>query len=245
MPFRGVNLSLLYKNGDDARPHWVVWDRNLMGLAASPYSSIRMALVAEEVCRGDRHEEGIGLDGKELNPFQWAHIKLNLPGTREYNPCTLWMTKVRADGRVACDVFLFVDNERVTGPDEELTWKASHVLASKQSYLGIENAGRKAQPCSKQPGAWVGAIVHVLLSLGVCVLTLAEKWNKMKMILKKWWDQLTPSNGGEPLRLPHKELLADRGFLFYVTRTYPAMVPYLKGFHLTIEMWRGGRDAEG
>jgi hypothetical protein len=23
------------------------------------------------------------------------------------------------------------------------------------------------------------------------------------------------------------------------------MVPYLKGFHLTIEMWRGGQDAEG
>ncbi len=23
------------------------------------------------------------------------------------------------------------------------------------------------------------------------------------------------------------------------------MVPYLKRFHLTIEMWRGGRDAEG
>jgi hypothetical protein len=23
------------------------------------------------------------------------------------------------------------------------------------------------------------------------------------------------------------------------------MVPYLKGFHLTIEMWRGGRDADG
>ncbi len=47
------------------------------------------------------------------------------------------------------------------------------------------------------------------------------------------------------MRLPHKELLVDRGFFVYVTRTYPAMVPYLKGFHLTIEMWRGGRDAEG
>ena len=23
------------------------------------------------------------------------------------------------------------------------------------------------------------------------------------------------------------------------------MIPYLKGFHLTIEMWRGGRNAEG
>ncbi len=65
------------------------------------------------------------------------------------------------------------------------------------------------------------------------------------MILKKWWDQLAPSNGGEPVRLPHKELLADRGFLVYVMRTYPAMVPDLKGFHLTIEAWRGGRDAGG
>ena len=45
--------------------------------------------------------------------------------------------------------------------------------------------------------------------------------------------------------LSHKELLADRGFLVYVMQTFPAMVPYLKGFHLTIEMWRGGRDAEG
>jgi len=45
--------------------------------------------------------------------------------------------------------------------------------------------------------------------------------------------------------LSHKELLSDWGFLVYVTRTYPAMVPYLKGFHLTIEMWCGGRDPEG
>ncbi len=46
-------------------------------------------------------------------------------------------------------------------------------------------------------------------------------------------------------QLPHKELLLDQGFLVYVTQTYPAMVPYLKGFHLTIEMWRGGQDVEG
>jgi hypothetical protein len=41
-----------------------------MGFAASPYSSVKMALIAEEVCRGNRHEEEVGLDGKELNPFQ-------------------------------------------------------------------------------------------------------------------------------------------------------------------------------
>jgi hypothetical protein len=59
-----------------------------MGFAVSPYSSIRMALVDEEVFRGDWHNAGIGLNGQELNPFQWTCIRLNLPGTREYNPCT-------------------------------------------------------------------------------------------------------------------------------------------------------------
>jgi hypothetical protein len=83
VPFTRVNLSLLYENGNDAGPRWAVWDRNLMVFTALPHSSIRMALVAKEVCRGDRHEEGIGLDGKELNPFQWARIKFDLPGTRE------------------------------------------------------------------------------------------------------------------------------------------------------------------
>jgi hypothetical protein len=62
-------------------------------------------------------------------------------------------------------------------------------------------------------------------------------------MLEKWKAVLKSSI----LRLSHKELLVDRGFLVYVTRTYPAMVPYLKGFHLTIEMWQGqgGRVAEG
>jgi hypothetical protein len=68
-----------------------------------------------------------------------------------------------------------------------------------------------------------------------------EKWTKMKGILRKWETALDPPSP----QLVHKELLPDRGFLVYVTRTYPAMVPYLKGFHLTIEMWRGGRDTDG
>ena len=147
--------------------------------------------------------------------------------------------KTRADGRIACDLFTFMDDERVTGPDEELTWQASHVLASKQSYLGIQDAGRKVRPSSKTPGAWAGAIVHVLPKLGVSVLTSNKKWTKMKGILGKWWNRVTTQ---ECPRLNHKELLSDQGFLVYVTRLYPDMIPYLKGFHLTIEMWRGGRD---
>ncbi len=73
----------------------------------------------------------------ELSPTQPA-------GIRFYDPCPPWISKLRSDGKVACDLFLFVEDERVTGPGKELTWQASHVLASKQSYLGIQDAGRKA-----------------------------------------------------------------------------------------------------
>jgi hypothetical protein len=63
----------------------------------------------------------------------------------------------------------------------------------------------------------------------------------MREILAKWSARLLETAP----RLSHKELLCNWGFLVYVTRTYPAMVPYLKGFHLTIEMWRSGRDVDG
>jgi hypothetical protein len=69
-PFTGVDLTSLYAGPEDPGPRMAVWDRNLMGFAASPYNSIKMALVAEEICKGDRFETGVGCDGKELNPFQ-------------------------------------------------------------------------------------------------------------------------------------------------------------------------------
>jgi hypothetical protein len=235
-PYTGVDLSSLYQDGDESGPRRAVWDRNLMGFAASPYNSIKTALVTEEICRGNWHEEGIGVDGRELNPFQRSHTRLNMPGTKEYDPCKSWISKMRTDGRVACNLLSFVDNERLTGPDEKLTWQAGHTLATKQSYLGVQDAGRKARPCSQQPGAWAGANVHVLPTLRGCVLASEDKWTKLKAILKKWWGRLSKVKDGEDQRLSHKELLADRGFLVYVTRTYPALVPYLKGFHLTIEM---------
>ncbi len=69
-----------------------------------------------------------------------------------------------------------------------------------------------------------GAIVHVVDALGVCVLTSVEKWLKLKEILKKWSGRMIERRGEKEIRLSHKELLSDRGFLVYVTRTYPAMV---------------------
>lgn len=45
--------------------------------------------------------------------------------------------------------------------------------------------------------------------------------------------------------LIRKDLERRRGFLLYVTITFPATVPYLKGFHLTIDGWRKNRNNEG
>ena len=240
-PYTGVDLSTLYDGPDEVGPRSAVWDRCLMGFAPSPYNCVKMALIVEEISKGDRRVTGKASDGRELNPFQWDSVRLNLPGCKEYDPGISWCSKRRKDGRTACDAFTFMDDERVTGPDEDLTWQASHVLASTQAYFGLQDAGRKVRPCSKSPGAWAGAVVHISPDLGVCVLTSRDKWAKLKGILVKWKKVLVSSDP----QLSHKELLSDRGFLVYITRTYPAMTPYLKGFHLTIEMWRGGRDAEG
>jgi hypothetical protein len=78
------------------------------GIRGFSLQLLKMALVmvAEEICKGDRLETGVGVDGKEQNPFQWNHIRLNLPGTDGYDPCTTWISKRREDGRIACDVFV-------------------------------------------------------------------------------------------------------------------------------------------
>jgi hypothetical protein len=39
-------------------------------------------------------------------------------------------------------------------------------------------------------------------------------------------------------QLPYKTAKLYRGFVVYVLRTYPAMVPYLNGIHLTIDSWQ-------
>jgi hypothetical protein len=150
IPFIGVDQSLLYESDADAGPRWAVWDRNLMGFVSSPYNSLKMALVAEEICRGDRHEQGLGSDGKELNPLMWERICLNLPGSKDYEPTKSWISKIRADGRVACDLFTFVADEQVTGPDEDLTWQASHALASNLKAELSWHPGRGTKSTTKQ-----------------------------------------------------------------------------------------------
>eukprot|EP00985_Skeletonema_marinoi_P010946 scaffold5151_cov168-Skeletonema_marinoi.AAC.1 len=180
-PYTGLDFGpiLSEKDLEDGKASWYHWIRMLMGFKPSPYIAVKMTLIAEEVVRGDRHDEE--------NPFHWTTTRTNLPGSADYDPGKSWIAKIRKDGRLAADLFTFVEDERVMGPDEDITWKAGHRLGYIQAYLGIQNAARKLRACTQTPGAgaWAGSVVHVLPEFGVCVLTSPEKWNKLRDILSQ------------------------------------------------------------
>ena len=124
-----------------------------MGLKSSPYQAGQAILVAKEVIKGDRKDPG--------NAFRWDDVRMNLPGSKEYDPKHPWVSKIRlSDGKIAADLFVYVDDARITGPTEEECWAATRQAASRVNELGIQEAARKRRWPSKKPGAWAGSIVE-------------------------------------------------------------------------------------
>jgi hypothetical protein len=221
---------------DDENPTnescWERWIRCAMGLKSSPYQTTQAMLMAEDVMRGDPNDP--------KNVFRWDDVKQNLPGDPEYDPSLPWVYKVRKDGTPAADFFFYVDDNRTTGSTQKEAWQAARRVASVCSHLGIQDASRKRRKASKTPGAWAGAIVSSDEE-GVYVSVSQEKWEKAQTMIAATRAEVAAHQGW----LGRKDLERRRGFLLYVTRTFPAMVPYLKGFHLTIDGWRTNRDSEG
>jgi hypothetical protein len=138
------------------------------------------------------------------------------------------------------DFFFYVDDNRTTGNTEREAWLAAQRVASVCSFLEVQDASRKQWKASKTPGAWAGAVI-LTDDEGVYVRVLDEKWEKAKAIIKKTKEEILGADGW----IGRKGLESSRGFLLYVTQTYPSMVPYMKGFHLTLDGWRKGRNSEG
>jgi hypothetical protein len=197
--------------------------------------------VADEVIRGNHHADG-------KNVFEWVRIRLNLPGDRNYDPSLPWVSKVKADGRIAADLFTFVDDLRPTGPGRRDCWRAARRAASILNSLGIQDAPQKRRDSSPKPGAWSGSVI-VVIPEGVCVLASKDKWQKAKALLQEIQEMLDQDPNAMPrYRLEQIRgfcLEQIRGFLIYVTRTYPCMTPYLIGIHMTIDGWRQNRKEDG
>jgi hypothetical protein len=160
-----------------------------------------------------------------------------------YHPALPWVPKIRlTDGTiVAADLFVYVDGARITGATKDDCWSATRQAGSIFNSLGIHEAARKRRWPSKQPRASAGSIVETT-EQGVFVQVSNEKWDKCRRYIGEIVAELA-SSADETLEF--KALERKRGFLIYVTRTYPVMVPYLKGFHQTLDSWRANCGEDG
>ena len=231
-PYVGVDLTHFQTNKDGPRLKWLCWHRAGMGLKSSPYQACQGMMVAEQIILGN--------PSNKHNPFRWDEVRVNLPGSDNYDPSLPWISKIRAsDGCIAADVFIYVDDLRITGLTKKEAWEACHRVSTILAWLGIQDATRKRRDSSRTAGAWAGSVIYTTKD-SVYVLVTKEKWTKARSLLADLRSKLRGSN-----IIKRKLLQRIRGFLNYVALTYPILMSHLMGFHLTIDGWRGGRDEDG
>ena len=240
-PYAGVDLSPLAKDMGitlkQGEHLWERWNRLAMGMRPSPFMAIRLFWLAEEIVRGDRRDPE--------NYLRWNHIRMNLPGSKSYDPTLPWMCKIVVHNGyylVAADFITFVDDIRSGGPGREWTWRATRQIAARLNSLGIQDAPRKRRPPSKRPDAWAGSMVEVTDENEVANRVTQAKWEKGKQTLQRMLEDVRTSKDGST---DLKQLLSDRGFLVHLVGSYECMVPYLKGIHQTADGWRPDRDKDG
>jgi hypothetical protein len=114
---------------------------------------------------------------------------------------------VRADGRIAADLFTFVDDLRPTGSGAKECWRAARRAGSILKWLGLQDALRKRRDSSQASGTWAGSVVRVN-SDGVFVLSDEEKWIMANKLMHEVLDLLEEDSEN----LPRHRLEQIRGF---------------------------------
>ena len=232
-PYSGVNLSNFDLPGvSESDRHR--WTRLWFGFRFSPYGAVRSLAIAEELARGDPLET--------KNPFHWDSVRLNLPCSPDFNPSMPWIFKWNSvELRIAGDCVIFVDDSRLTGFSIENAWQIARRLASIFQSLGIQEAARKRKPPSLDAGPWAGCVVK---TNGLAIKMISqEKWLKTKSYLNDLQNKIGSRDHPGPLEVKWLERI--RGFLNHIAITYCIILPFLRGFHNTIDSWRDGRDVEG
>jgi hypothetical protein len=196
-----------------------------LGFVSSPYIAVQGTLFAEEIFRGNHCDAN--------NIFRWDVISSNLPGNKYYKPSEPWVCKLRfngtREGTIANDLVIYVDDARTTASQYDECRLVSRRVASLENYLGLQDAARKRRNPSRSPGPWAGSIVCTDGGL-VEVSVTQEYWDKAKRMIFWIRDAVRESD-----TIDFKPLESYRGFLIYISRTYPAITHYLKGIHLILD----------
>jgi hypothetical protein len=99
-----------------------------------------------------------------------------------------WIYKAQADGTIAADIDIYVDDMQLTAATKEQVWLASARMAKACAYLELQVAPRKKLEPDQTPGAWQGATVA---SMPKPLKTVTpERWEKTKF---KPWETISKS----------------------------------------------------
>ena len=236
-PYAGVDVTYVDNDLADSKVKRILerWTRCLMGFKPSPYVTTQTFAWSEEVIMGNHLDDS--------NPFYWDTIKHNYPGTNDYDPAMPWIYKWNGlTNEMAAFFGTYIDDIRAGGSSELSCKKALHRIASIINYLGQQDASRKRGQPTQTPRAWAGAKCTSVEGQGLYVLSMEGKWNKAKKIINELYEHVVV-NEGELINF--KELQSEVGFLCHVSRTYPIIFPYLKGFYNTLNNWRWDRNNDG
>jgi hypothetical protein len=140
---------------------------------------------------------------------------------------------------VAADLFICIDDFRPTAPSEQECWQAARKAASTLNLMGLREGPRKYRRGSMNPGPWAGSMAYTNEG-GVYLLIAKKKWDKGKVIIRDLISRTKQSQW-----LDHKELERGRGFLVFLSCTYPPMKPFLMGLHRAIDGWRSCHHEDG
>lgn len=142
------------------------------------------------------------------------------------------MSKVSlADRRIAGDFLIYIDDIQSSASMADECWQVSRRIASICSHLEIQDAAQKRRPRRRSPGAWAGSIIQTKGDV-IFIAVDQKKWDKMRKVIQWVRNELSLPDGTD-----QKQLESVSGFLIYVTHTYPAMMPYLKGICHTLGGW--------
>jgi hypothetical protein len=123
-----------------------------MGLRDSPYRSIQWQICLKLEVYGDRWVLS--------NPFHWDRVQFNLPGSKGYRADLPWVMKIRCDGHLATEVYVYMDEGWVTGHSAKQTGLGARAYEVGCTRLGVQDASRKRRTPTHTPGPWAGTVTH-------------------------------------------------------------------------------------
>jgi hypothetical protein len=96
----------------------------------------------------------------------------------------VWVANIQTDGRVEEDLFIYIDDFRPKGSDEEEFWQANRNAGSICNHLGIHDAPIKSRGEYLTPVPWTGSMVYTdNLEELVGVLISHKKWDNIMIFI--------------------------------------------------------------